>query len=932
MKAGRFFITSVAAAMLLATARADEKDFVAQAKEKGVTVVGHEFPAAFAPEDFKAEMTVKNAGELALRGSLVVETVDEAGKNPRQIGKADLDMPPSTMGDIEQNLVVKGKMTTFELGRTARIVLKVADKGDVICFSAPVAEKADAAKKRKDDAAKATSSAGGRHDIRYATRLPEGEGEAYRAFLEAGGVLIVRLVESKDDYAGAAVFCGTNALPAFKPQKGPAHSYDNNVNAGGTPLFDWPNNISGTLAAGDGRLSLPGEAGKKWETVQNNYTVLHRVGKGVLIVSCHTVEDTKELRENIARQLKLEEDGIRFAGFRQDFDGPKAYMGKYDKVTPYGGKTIMKVKNLVSTNLNLAARLTVSEVRKGGESRTFVERKKPSTKIGEVLSFDMQIPRIDLCGKCHVKAEIFEWGGKKSWVMEETDVDFPEFFEAVPPHFRSIVSTGRSQADVLIGLKFNRHEFDADGTKWKAVAKNAKGAVVAEASGVFGKGESAIDAALPVPQDAPAGEYTVEAEATLPCGAKASAKCAFSIVAPEPGQVIVDQDGFLLNEGKPFFPLGIYHMHTFNLNDDIGDSGFKAKDMGFNWMTLWDWDWKNHVSLDPKVVDPFIKKEFQGEERQKELERVLEENRNHRKLIKEMGAMICMEIGGIWNNVITERRNEKGLYTYEARGTVGKDIEAIGNDPDHLLRMWYLADEGNGFYQSLGRASEFVKKHDKNLHPTFNLGDVATATSGDFGGNDIYVRYYGGLGQASAFAGRIDAIRKEMAPLRRRPFIVPQAFGQSEKQPEETPEWVRVEAYLACIHGASGIGFYCWKQTGDWTGAQKQGMGWNPPTALEVKKLVAEIKVFADALSIPGEKFFKSKDGNVHALLFGNEKTGRFLIAANLFEGAVKTDLKAFGLDGAKLEPLFGSPAAKVRDGLMPIALPQWGTAAWRVK
>ena len=778
----------------------------------------------------------------------------------------------------------------------------------------------------------ATAQAGGRHDIRYANRLPEGEGEQYRAFLEAGGILIVRLVQSQADYAGAAVFCGTNALPRFKPQKGPANSYDNNVNVGGTPLFDWPNGISGTLSAGDGRLDLPGEAGKKWETVQKNYTMLHRVGKGILIVSCHTVADTKELRENIARQLKFEEDGIRFAGFSHEYDGPAKYMGKYVQVTPYGGKTVVKVKNLVSTNLNLAARLTISELRKGGETRTFVERKKPSRKIGEVLSFEIHVPRLDLNGKCHVKAEVFEWGGKKSWVMQDADVDFPEFFEAVPPHFRSIVSTGRSLADVLIGLKFNRPDFDAAGTQWKAVAKNANGTVVAEATGTFGKGESAIDAALPVPQDAPAGEYTVEAEATLPCGAKANAKTSFSIVAPEPGQVIVDQDGFLLNEGKPFFPLGIYHMHTFNLNDDIGDSGFKAKDMGFNWLTLWDWDWKNHVSLDPKVVDPFIKKELQGEERQKELERVLEENRNHRAIIKEMGAMICMEIGGIWNNVIAERRNANGKYSYEANEQVGKDIETIGNDPDHLLRMWYLADEGNGFYQSLGRASKFVKKHDKNLHPTFNLGNIATASSGDFGGNDIYVRYYGGLGQASAFAGRIDSLRKEMAPLRRRPFIVPQAFGQSEKQPEETPEWVRVEAYLACIHGASGIGFYCWKQTGDWTGAQKQGMGWNPPTALEVKKIVAEIKVFADALRIPGEKFLKSKDGNVHALLFGNEKTGRFLIAANLFEGAVKTDLKAFGLDGATLESLFDSPSAKARDGLMPITLPQWGTAAWRVK
>ena len=225
-----------------------------------------------------------------------------------------------------------------------------------------------------------------------------------------------------------------------------------------------------------------------------------------------------------------------------------------------------------------------------------------------------------------------------------------------------------------------------------------------------------------------------------------------------------------------------------------------------------------------------------------------------------------------------------------------------------------------------------IRRHDKHFHPVFNLGNFDAAVAGDYGGNDIYVRYYGGLGQAYTFAESVEDLCRQMRPLRRRPFIVPQAFGQSEKQSSETPEWVRVEAYVSCIHGASGIGFYCWNQTGDWSGANKQGMGWNPPTAHEVKKLIEEIKVFQNALRIPGAMYLKSRDGNVEALLCGDETTGRFLIAANLIEGPAKTELLVQGLDGATLEPLFGAPAAKAKNDAMPLALPQWGTAVWRVK
>ena len=141
-----------------AVALADDGGYKAEAKGKGVEIVADGLPSSFAPGDFEATMTIRNVGELALRGALVVETVDGKGQNARQLGKAEIDMPPPSVSDVEVDLSAKGQITTAELGRTARVVLKIANKGDVVCLSAPVAEKAETVKKRKAEAAKATSS------------------------------------------------------------------------------------------------------------------------------------------------------------------------------------------------------------------------------------------------------------------------------------------------------------------------------------------------------------------------------------------------------------------------------------------------------------------------------------------------------------------------------------------------------------------------------------------------------------------------------------------------------------------------------------------------------------------------------------------------------------------------------------------------------
>ena len=917
-----------------AAARAEEP-FVAAARERGVGIVTHAVPKEFAIGDFAVSMRVRNGGELALRGSLDVLTVDAEGKNPRAFGKAQIDLPPkSVSADAEQELRVAGRLTAAEIGRTVRVLLRLAGAPEIVCAEGPAVEPPKAAEKRASEAAKATPSAGGRHEIRWAERLPEGEGERYRAFLEAGGVLIVRLVECREDYAGAAAFCGADALPAFKPQKGAANPYDRNVQPGGTPLFDCPNRISPTLGAGDGRLSLPGEAGKRWETVQNGYTVLHRVGRGLLVVSTHEVADTPAMRADVAFQLSLEDAGIRLQQFSQEWEPLDDWRGRGEEPDLGGGKIVLKAKNVLpdGEGLPLALRLTLRETRKGGQSRTFVARAKVPKKNGENVAIELQVPPLDLSGEIACRTELLEWGGRRAWTLSERKVALPELFTvAATASCRGAVSTKRRQAGVVAGVRFNRRFLDAGGGTWTIAAKNAKGAVVARSEGVFPPGAAAAEALLPVPADAPAGDYALEAEAALPDGSRHAARGAFRIVAPEKGRLMVDQDGFLLNEGEPYFPLGIYHCHTFDWDAPIDDTGLRARDMGFDWMQIWDWDYRNHLSLDRAVLGEFVDGKLAGAEREAAIDALVESNRLNRAAMA--GVVLCFEGFGVWNDIIIEQRPGNVGFSFERNERIPREVAGLSADPDHLVRMWYFADEAGGnFHRSLRRAADFFAKYDRMGYPAFNLGNLPAVTAGEYGGNDVYLRYYGSLGSAATFADRVEEMRRQYAPLHRRPFVVPQAFGQSEKQPTETPEWVRAEAYLSCIHGASGIGFYCWKQTGDWSGAQKQGMGWNPATAHEVKKLIEEIRVFQGALMSGAETRALSTDGNVRALYCGDDASGRYLLVANTLEGSVDTEIAIPGLGKRELEPLFGAPKPSRSGETLRLRLPQWGTAAWRVK
>lgn len=495
----------------------------------------------------------------------------------------------------------------------------------------------------------------------------------------------------------------------------------------------------------------------------------------------------------------------------------------------------------------------------------------------------------------------------------------------LPPSYRGMVSTARRDPAVRFGYILNPNKGGFPGLSIDATVKNAAGATVSSATVVTGD-ETPAFFSVPVPADAPAGNYVLEASIKTPNGQEKFV-VPFKILPVRPKQFFVDQDGTILKEGKPFFPLGLHHAPGWEIDDWLP--------MGVNMVQMWSWDWNDNCSTNEFLWGTKPTNDVQRAE-------MMAQKVDRIRKLKENDIFIIYEEGSVWGNLIQQSYGQFGPadkwattpFPFETNVTTRAQIQAVINDPASRVGMWYVADEvgGAAWVPKLQRASKYFHDMDED-HPTFNLsaGDHDCAPGGDVYSFDCYPRYYGGTGVVTRISDTTAEAYKRVGSFQ--PIIVvPQAFGESPKQPTEKPEHVRAMSYLAIVRGAKGMFWYCWKQTGDWTGAARQGMGWNPPTAEVVKKVIAEFKEFDDELLVPGAVHLTSADGLVLAILAGDDTTGRFLVYVNgdltkASDSTIDVPLPA----GTKLEPLFGGPAGAIQDGKLKLNLPPLATGAFRV-
>jgi len=510
-------------------------------------------------------------------------------------------------------------------------------------------------------------------------------------------------------------------------------------------------------------------------------------------------------------------------------------------------------------------------------------------------------------------------------------IEAPPYFEILPPRFRGQVSTARRKAPVAIGVRLNAPGEKTSGREWSFSATTPDGKAIATLNGKFADNTATAMAELPVPADAAPGLYNVTATATDAEGKPVTATTSFEIVPVRPGQIIADQDGVLLREGKPFFPIGVLRADVANFEKPVDETGLRLADMGFNWLQTWDWDWRQNLETNTERLSKTWPRKTP-----EELAALAKENAQHRDVLRKMGCILALEGWGLANQLAYPPPMGEG-YKFEQDADIPAEIKAIASDPDHFVGVWQLAPNANSalWAPRLRRATRIFHDADPD-HPVLNLGhgDAGAASGGDLWGVVRLPRYKGANEPLTTLADAMDAARKELGP-QCGVLAVVEAYGGGKTHPTESPAVTRALAYLALAHGAVGICFDCWaidERGNVYEDFGRQGLGWSPPAAHAAKALIEELKTVAPAQLCPGAYEVVSADGNLHGRLFGTAETGRFLLAVNASDTPAKSELRIPGLDGKMLKPLFGAPAATIASGALPLSFQGLQTAIWRIE
>ena len=179
---------------------------------------------------------------------------------------------------------------------------------------------------------------------------------------------------------------------------------------------------------------------------------------------------------------------------------------------------------------------------------------------GTAVSYKLQVLN-SVRGKGRVRLALVDPRTKEAVTLIDRNQIFDDLIELELPRYRNRVSTARRVPAISFAFRLNPLPADKMARVfWLAKVLDAEGKVVAGFPKSRVLAGTRQEFSLPVPATAPAGDYTLRVEVASAITQRRVTKSAtFKIVAPTETQVIVDQDNTLLRNGKPWFPLGMYH-------------------------------------------------------------------------------------------------------------------------------------------------------------------------------------------------------------------------------------------------------------------------------------------------------------------------------------------------------------------------------------
>lgn len=335
------------------------------------------------------------------------------------------------------------------------------------------------------------------------------------------------------------------------------------------PLRSLPNRLhEGNMWA---HLLLPERS--RWEAVLrcgegHPITVLKRFGKGFVYLTSLRQANAATL-ENLRACLELQRMDIKVTRFTM----PELTVG--------AGEIQIGLTGLAEREVTVSLVLEIQPLpRRDETARTERnERFAVDLRLWPGAEVQTRLPyRINTRGPVDATLRLESTGLVATAFSRR--MSFPDLLVLHTAMYRGWVSTARQLPEVSIRVDVTPNTEAIDDCALELSLVNAAGVSI-------GAVRRALDAErtrvpVPLPVDAPPGQYSVRGRLTRGRTMLAEATTAFSVLAPAPNQVVIDDDLSLLVDGKPFFPLGIYHVPTADLP--------AVAALGVNLVHVWDWD------------------------------------------------------------------------------------------------------------------------------------------------------------------------------------------------------------------------------------------------------------------------------------------------------------------------------------------------------
>lgn len=195
---------------------------------------------------------------------------------------------------------------------------------------------------------------------------------------------------------------------------------------------------------------------------------------------------------------------------------------------------------------------------KRGDSAAEKFRSNVVKSADGAMSFRIEYALVER-GDMVAHLELRKVDGSVVATLLKRSVKMAPLLDVAVPRYRGIVSKNRRKAAVDVAFNVNHGAEDLAGSKIKYEVHGVDNTVVF--NGELANGGAINKVTLPFTAESEAGDYKIAATLENVSGEGiAFATNTLRILPVLEGQVVVDEDNVLLRSGRPWFPLGMYHV------------------------------------------------------------------------------------------------------------------------------------------------------------------------------------------------------------------------------------------------------------------------------------------------------------------------------------------------------------------------------------